>query len=101
MATRGRASERFTGGLMKRWFGLLLAASLVASLPMAAWAEPPRPPARPAPSQAVDPVPVPAEVGVRVLVVRATNAHSRVDPELENMAERLRTLSYRGFTLID
>jgi hypothetical protein len=85
--------------LMKR----IAIAFLALCLAGPAWADPPppgRPPAR-TPAVAADSAPVPRQITVKVMVVRATNANSTVDPELRAMVARLQRYNYKGFRLVD
>jgi hypothetical protein len=83
---------------MKLHLRIGILAGLAVGVPAMAWADPPRPAARPAAVAAA--APVPRAITLRVMVVRGTNASSHVDAELESLT-RLRNMAYTGFTLID
>ena len=63
---------------------------------MAQGRPPPRRPATTAQQQA----PVANKVGVQLMVVRATNAHQRIDADLKDVLQHLRFFNFTGYELL-
>lgn len=58
-----------------------------------------RPPPR-RPAQTTQPAPVSNKVSVQLMVVRATNAHQRIDADLKDVLQHLRFFNFTGYELL-
>lgn len=80
--------------LLRGWGPGLVLLALMGCAPSVALAEPSSSNSTPVAA------PIKDKIEIELMVVHATNAHERVDPELRPVLQHLRFLQFKGFTLL-